>query len=235
MIINSLKNEHIKKIIKLKQKKYRYQDKMYLVEGYHLVQEAKKNNCLEEVLVTEPKGYENELLVSYEIIAKISSTVNPQDIIGVCKMVHKNCDSDRVLMLDEVKDPGNVGTLLRSAVAFGYKKVFLSRNSCDIYNEKVLRSGQGANFYLDISYCDLENTIDDLTEQGFKVYATSLKGEYLSKQIAKKHAIILGNEAHGVRLAILDKCETLKIEINEIESLNVAVAGSIIMFYNSQL
>lgn len=188
--ISSLSNPLIKEYLKLHEAKERNSKKKYLIEGYHLVSEAIKNKVLLEVLISNPKDEINNLpnyLVSDEIIKKLSKTLTPQGIIGICKMKDEEPDlSSNYLILDEIQDPGNLGTLLRSALGFGIKNVLLA-NTVDVYNDKVLRSAQGAHFYLNVQTCNLEVALQKLQNNSYYLYGTAVdKGSELTTILPKK-------------------------------------------------
>ena len=149
MIITSLDNDNVKKWKKLCKKKYRDEYGIYLVEGEHLVEEAYKSGVLDKVLVLdgEDYSYDNIIYVSYEVMKSISSLDTPNKIMGICKKKENNeLIGKRFLLLDGVQDPGNLGTIVRSAVAFGIDTIILSNETVDLYNPKVLRSTQGMIF-----------------------------------------------------------------------------------------
>lgn len=236
--IQSLNNELIKKVCKLKDKKERYKRQEFIVEGYHLVEEAYKKQFLKTIFTTDNSVKINveSYFVTKDIIKKLSSTMTPQGIIGVCKMKESaDIIGNHYLLLDNVSDPGNLGTLIRSSIGFGIDTIILSNDSVDIYNEKVMRSTQGAIFNANILYSDLPSVIKRLKEQQVTIIGTSLQSSVDLKEISNlsKYAIVLGNEAKGVRKDILDLTDVnVKIRISEqLESLNVAVAGSIVMYY----
>lgn len=241
--ITSLSNPLIKSYYKLREKKNRDIDKLFLVEGYHLVSEAKKSNLLETVLITNEVDYIDgvtNILVSREIIEKLSFVKSPQMIIGVCNYFQEYDLTDtKYIILDNVQDPGNIGTLVRSALGFGINSIIFSEKSVDIYNDKFLRSTQGAIFNVKIFKGNIKNYINILKQKGIKIIGTSLNNSYdlKSLQIQDNYAIILGNEANGVSKEILDITDiNVKINISKkLESLNVAVAGSIIMYYLSDI
>lgn len=236
--ITSLANSRIKDIARLKEAKYRKVEKMFLVEGYHLVQEAYKSKVLKTVLITDEKdeinGVEN-ILVNEAIIKKLSSTVNPQNIIGICNAKEGMLKGTRYLILDNINDPGNMGTLIRSALGFNIDTIIVSKDCVDIYNEKVLRSTQGAIFKIEIVEMDLKEAIEKLKCNGIIVIGTTLENSKSLKDLynINKYAIILGNEANGVKKDILKLTDiNVRIDMNkELESLNVGVAGGIIMHY----
>lgn len=236
--IQSLNNELIKKVCKLKDKKERYKKQEFIVEGYHLVEEAYKKQLLKTIFTTDNSIQMNvdSYYVTKDIIKKLSSTMTPQGIVGVCKM-KENADitGNHYLLLDNVSDPGNLGTLIRSSLGFGIDTIILSNDSVDIYNEKVMRSTQGAIFNVNIVYADLPTVIKKLKEQKVTIVGTSLQSSVDLKEISNlsKYAIVLGNEANGIRKNILELTDVnVKIRISkQLESLNVAVAGSIVMYY----
>lgn len=237
--ITSLNNEYIKYLCKLKEKKARTVEKKFIIEGYHLVNEAYKANILKEILLTEDTNDYTDIAkikVTEAIIKKISTTVNPQNIIGICDITFKKeIKGTKILLLDNINDPGNLGTLIRSSLGFGIETIVLSNDCVDLFNEKVIRASQGAIFKMNIIIDDLKQVITKLKKQGIKVFGTSLNSSQFLQEIDKtsKYAILLGNEANGVKEELLQSTDqNIKIEINnELESLNVAVAGSILMYY----
>lgn len=237
--ITSLNNEYIKYLCKLKEKKARTVEKKFIIEGYHLVNEAYKANILKEILLTEDTNDYTDIAkikVTEAIIKKISTTVNPQNIIGICDITFKKeIKGTKILLLDNINDPGNLGTLIRSSLGFGIETIVLSNDCVDLFNEKVIRASQGAIFKMNIIIDDLKQVITKLKKQGIKVFGTSLNSSQFLQKIDKtsKYAILLGNEANGVKEELLQLTDqNIKIEINnELESLNVAVAGSILMYY----
>ncbi len=237
--ISSVNNEYIKSLHKLKEKKNRIQEKKFLIEGFHLVEEAYKANKLIQILTTQyVSKFESieQIIVSEPIIEKLSFTKNPQGIIGVCKMSSNNeIKGSKILLLDNVNDPGNLGTLIRSSLGFYIDTIVLSEDCVDLYNDKTIRATQGAMFNINIIVADLKNVIDVLQKQNIKVIGTSLQSSKNLKEIEKidKYAILLGNEANGVKAELLEKTNfNVRIEMNnKLESLNVSVAGSIIMYY----
>ena len=236
--INSINNEYIKRISKLKDKKYRDEERCFLIEGEHLIEEAIKNNApLKTVFITdiskEVKGIDN-ILVSEAIIQKLSSVKAPQKIIGVCGYLEKvKVVGERFLILDGIQDPGNLGTLIRTALGFGIDTIVASLDTVDIYNDKVIRSTQGAIFNINYIKGDLKEIIFGLKNKGVEIIGTSLQSSVYLEEVNgfNKYALILGNEGNGVREDILKLADiNVKIKICEkLESLNVAVAGAIVM------
>ena len=223
--ITSLKNEKIKTYSKLLQKKYRDQNNMFIVEGYHLVNEAKKTNLIIEILTSDKniKGTQ----VTPEIIKKISEAKTPQPVIAICKKPKLKKVGQRVLVLNKVQDPGNVGTLIRSAKAFGWDTVLVQ--GADIYSPKVIRSSQGAIFHINtiqIQDCEKmilgKNTVGAVLDPDAKSYK-----DYDGPK--NNLWLILGNEGKGIESKIIKKLKhKIYIPIS-FESLNVASAGAILL------
>lgn len=236
-VITSLDNKRIKNLAKLLNKKYRDETGMFLVEGEHLVIEAKNSGCLVEVIKCE--NYEidfdvNTTLVTYDVIKKLSNTLNPQKVIGVCKKLDNKDIGNKVLILEDIQDPGNLGTIIRSSVAFGVDTIVVSNNTVDMYNDKVLRSSEGMIFHIDIVKMDVSECIDKLHEEGYEIYGTKVDGgsDLRHITVGDKYAVIMGNEGAGVSNSTLDKCDKyIYIPMNsDCESLNVGVATSIILY-----
>lgn len=240
MVITSLDNEKVKKYKKLQKKKYRDEYNQYIVEGMHLVIEAYKKGVIEELILEEnvalpiPAPY---TYVTKEIIKKISMMESPSPIMALCrKRESDEIKGNRILIIDEVQDPGNLGTIIRSAVAFNIDTIVLSENTVDLYNPKVLRATQGMLFHVNIIMRNTCEIVAILQNMDIPVYGT--KVEYgvdvrtLSKKDKEKFALIVGNEGNGVRLEVGAMCDkNLYIEMNDsVESLNVAIATSILLY-----
>lgn len=237
-MITSVKNETIKELLKLKQKKHRDETNSFLIEGYHLVEEAYKNNIVSKIITCIKTEYNNvEIIeVSETVMEKLAFTKTPQPIMAVCSMkLHKDVDynQNRYLLLDRLQDPGNVGTILRTASALGYKNVLLSKDSVDLYNDKVIRATQGALFTLNISIVDLKEEISKLQKHHVKVYATALRNARVIDEYSREDrmAFIMGNEGNGVSEEIIDMSDgAMYIPIETMESLNVGIAAAIVMY-----
>jgi TrmH family RNA methyltransferase len=231
MKITSTNNQIIKDTVKLHQKKYRDKTGLFLVEGYHLFEEAKANGHIKQIFTTNESIHGQEVIyVTDQVLQKLAQAKNPQGVLCVCEKVVKEEVKERVLLLDQIQDPGNLGTLLRSAVAFGFETVVLDQ-TVDVYNDKVLRSTQGAIYKLNIIEQDIVDFID--THQDHYFIGTSMEGNELEQlHLLPKLGLILGNEGSGIRENILAKVDqNMTIKMRNTESLNVAVAGSIIMHY----
>lgn len=238
-MITSLENKEIKKYAKLKKKKYRDSDKMFLVEGEHLVREAEKENLLWKVIVIEGDAcdFEPKLVVTEEIMKKLSTLETPPNIIGVCKMIEEKQElGNKVLVLDDIQDPGNLGTIIRSAVAFSASSIILSNHSADLYHPKVVRATQGMLFHTNIVRRDLSSEILRLKEAGYLIYTTDVEGgeeiKNMKFQEKQKIVLVMGNEGNGVSDAIkLLADKKVYIKMNPlVESLNVGVATSILLY-----
>lgn len=253
--IQSTQNPLIKKLKKLKQKKYREQSGSYLLEGTHLVEEAVKADALiKQVFMTESlwqklaaetwlkKIEEDCVLVSAEVLKQLSSVPAPQGIIALVEMPTEMLPEEiptPALLLDCVQDPGNVGTMIRTADAAGFKSVILGTGTADIYNEKVLRSMQGSHFHLKIIQEELKLVIEKLKQQQVTVIGTELNPKakhYKDLPAYENVALLMGNEGQGVQkelLALTDLNTYIPLR-GQAESLNVAVAAGILMFHLSK-
>ena len=191
-----------------------------------------------KVILTEDKELETNkeiLYVTHEIMKKLSNLDTPPEMIGVCKINDNNkVKGNIILALDDIQDPGNLGTIIRSAVAFNIKTILLSENTVDLYNPKVLRSTQGLLFYTNVIRCDLEKELKKLKEEQYSIYVTNVEeGKEINKMnVAEKLVLVMGNEGNGVSSNIKSlKDENIYIKTNNlVESLNVGVATSILLY-----
>lgn len=244
-LIQSAKNEKVKHWKKLLTRKERDKTGLFLVEGEHLVFEAKTAGVIEEIIVTEqyypklPKAkFDNDevYVIANNIERLISDTETPQGIFAICKQeAAKDIEGTRFLLIDAVQDPGNVGTMIRTADAAGFDAVVLGVGSVDPYNPKVLRSAQGSHFHLPIIRGNLNEWIERLKGMDIPVYGTALQNAVpmYEVEIGPSFALIVGNEGQGVDEQLLEKTnQNLYIPIfGKSESLNVAVAAGILMYY----
>lgn len=235
-MIESINNDGIKEIRKLNDKKYRDESNLFLVEGDHLVKEAYKAGYLKKLILTEDiYDFDVEKILVTDKVIKSISELNNTKVIGVCSKLSTNLDlSKNVVILDGVQDPGNLGTIIRSCVAFNINNLVLSNETVDLYNSKVIRSTQGMIFNINIIRDDLKNTIKLLKENNYVIYGTNVVNGIDVKDVEKdkKYAIILGNEGNGISNeinALVDKNIYIKMN-DKCESLNVAVSGSIILY-----
>ena len=238
MVYTSIENAKIKDIKKLNQKKYRDKTGLFLVEGEHLVLEAYKAGCLKELLLEENSIFPIDTEISYvsnNILTYISELETPPSMIGVCKK--KSFDNNygsKILALDAIQDPGNLGTIIRSAVAFNIDTIILGKGTVDVYNSKVVRASQGMLFHINIVEDTLENIIPELKKNGCNIIGTKVTHGNSLKNIDKlsKFVIIMGNEGNGMSDSVSELCDSfIYIDMNEAcESLNVGVATSIILY-----
>ncbi|MDD4036092.1 MAG: RNA methyltransferase [Bacilli bacterium] len=242
MLITSISNDKVKSWNKLKQKKYRDENREFLIEGLHLVLEAYKTGNIKELILEQDELVPLDVPTTYvtkEIINKISLLKSPSNVMAVCKMPDYNSElGAKILMLDGIQDPGNLGTIIRSAVAFGIDTIVLGENTVDCYNEKVIRGSQGMIFYINIINKNIKELIPNLKDNNIKVFGTKVThGKNLKEtNITDNFAIIMGNEGSGVSEEILDLCdEYIYINMSQVcESLNVGVATSIILYQFSK-
>jgi len=237
--ITSLQNDKIKAYFSLKTKSVRENMHLFLLDDKDLINRAYKKNLIETILFKGPTPkYKNvELIeVTDSIIKKLSSVQTPSDMIGVCKMVeNRECDNF-VVALDDVQDPGNGGTIARSALAFNFNEMLLSKNSFDKYNEKFVRATKGSFFDISIKKVDLLDELIKRKQNGYQIVIADLKKESITLSNFRcndKMVLVLGNEGNGISNEIR-KIADVSVYIpisNKIESLNVGVAGSIIMQY----
>ncbi len=237
MKIESLNNIKVKEWIKLQEKKYRDINKEFLIEGDHLLNEALKVNRVKEIISTD-EAFKKEgipfYLVTSGIIKKISKQVSGTNVIAVVKKSTNDKIEGNVCLLDNIQDPGNLGTIIRSALAFNIKTIILSNETVDLYNDKVIRASEGMLFKLNFRRDKLEDVIKELKENNYNIYGTNVKNGNKLKDISfkEKSAIIIGNEGKGMRKELEDKCDFLiNIPISDnCESLNASVAASIIFY-----
>lgn len=235
MKIESVNNSKVKAWAKLKEKKEREEQGKFLIEGDHLMNEAMRKGKILEVISTD-ETFEIPgipfYLVTDSIMKKLSRQVNGTNVIAVCQKLEEKEIAGNVCLLDQIQDPGNLGTIIRSAVAFNIDTIILSKDSVDLYNDKVIRSSEGMLFDINIIRTDLKDEIDKLKTNSYKIYGTDvLKGTNLKKiKFSEKTAIIIGNEGKGMKEELKSMCdELIHIEIN-CESLNASVAASICFY-----
>jgi TrmH family RNA methyltransferase len=244
--ISSVNNQYVKDLLSLKDKNTRNELKLFLVEGYHLVEEALKHHLLDSVLSTDKEvlnniDIANKYLVSDAVIKKLSTTKTPQNIIGVVKNnINTSFDTLlskrdlKLIILDNVNDPGNLGTIIRTAAALGIDAVISSVETVDYYNDKVLRATQGAIFKIPLFKMNLKEVLLLLKDNNITVYGTHLESSISVKEVDKKDklAVVVGNEAQGVSKEVLDLCDKNIIlpMNNDVESLNVSIAAALLMW-----
>ena len=237
MVITSLDNKKIKDVVKLQNKKYRDLTNTFVVETTHLVEEVEKAGIVKELFLVEDEFVDRDdtYFITKDIMKKISSMESPSNVLAVCeKSNSKEIIGSKILLLDEIQDPGNLGTIIRSSVAFGVTTIILSNDTVDLYNPKVIRASEGMFCHINIITMDLEEAIKEIKERGIKVYGTNVVNGKEVSTISDKssYALVMGNEGNGVKKHIQELCdENLYIPMNEsCESLNVGVACSILLY-----
>lgn len=253
-VIESKENSKIKLISSLKSKKYRDKHSLMIIEGFRAVNQLIDSSIELEMLVfsenslNEIKSYEEvyeknqdlAIIVKDNIFNQLSDTVNTQGILAVTKIpeyskgMFNESSKARILLFDRIQDPGNAGTLIRTSDAAGFDAIFVTKGTVDLYSPKVSRSAMGANLYIPIIEVE-EDDLIDFKKNKFQILATALDESaitYDKVDYEEKCIIVLGNEANGVSKTILELAnERIYIPIyGKAESLNVSIAGAIVMY-----
>lgn len=251
IFIESKDNNLFKETKKLKERKNRNKNNKYIIEGFRLVEEAFKANLTIEYLIVTKEDNEKMdtyigkylnsntkiYLMSDGLFKELISTEQPQGILAVANMKDNilKDDGSFYLLCDKVQDPGNLGTIIRTAHAAGIDGIILTKGTVDIYNDKTVRATMGSLFYLPVVYDDDNlSLIKDLKEKDFKIVVTSLETDkdFYEEDLKGKVVLTVGNEGNGVSDEVYELADT-KVKIpmpGNAESLNVAVASSIIMY-----
>ncbi len=231
MKITSLQNEHVKYWVSLKDKKFRDKERRFLIEGDHLIIEAKKQNLVLETISVEDKNA--DYLVSPEIMKKISSQASICKNAAVVRFIPEEALSGNILVLDGIQDPGNLGTIIRSGIAFDFTNIILGDTCVDLYNPKVIRATEGMIFHINVLRRNLIEYIPKLKDMNYKIVGTDVNaGEDIKSLDKKAIALVLGSEGSGLSKEVKDLCDKFVfINMNKnCESLNVGVAASILMY-----
>lgn len=248
-IIESKDNSMIKLLRKLKEKKYRVKEKKFLIEGFRFVEEALKSKSEIESIFALEKSLDkfknlctryninnNCYVVSEGAFKSISDTKNPQGIIAIVKNKKITLSENKgfYILADKVQDPGNMGTIIRTAHAAGALGVIITKGTVDVYNEKTLRATMGSIFYVPIIEDYSLKVLEELREKGFKLLVSSLdtKNNFYDVDLTGNLIVSVGNEGNGISDDILSLGD-FKVKIpmpGNAESLNVAVACSIMTF-----
>ena len=244
-IITSKANSVVKNAKKLHQKKYR--KSAYLIEGWHLFEEAVQAGVrIEKIFALE--SYQDQLAafpqtvwVSEDILRDLADTQTPQGIVAVIQKEEvglPDFSQGKFLFLEDVQDPGNVGTMIRTADAAGFTGVIVSDKSADIYSLKTLRSMQGSHFHLPIYRLPLASFVEEAKKSNLPILATTLSRDskdYRELSLLENFVLVMGNEGQGISSVMAESADQL-VHIGmkgRAESLNVAVAAGILMFYFS--
>lgn len=242
-LITSVKNEKVKNWRKLHNRKERTKAGTFLIEGFHLIEEAIKSNwdvleiiLQEDVSLPAWKCDAPTVEVAENVFQHISQTKTPQGIAAVVRMKNSHeINGDLYLLLDRIQDPGNLGTIIRTADAAGFDAVMLGEGTVDLYNDKVIRATQGSLFHIPIIQESLPTEINKLKQEGFRIWASALTNskDFHTLKPTSKVALILGNEGAGIEGTILELAdEIVKIPIyGKAESLNVSIAAGILMYH----
>ncbi|MCI1284088.1 TrmH family RNA methyltransferase [Lacticaseibacillus songhuajiangensis] len=246
--ITSPKNDHIKLAKKLTVKKYQKDYDRYLLEGPHQVHDALAAGAQPDRLYVtskyaqdrEFKEYYNRMTeITADVEQHLSSTQSPQGVFGVFPLPHNQLPKQlhgSFLLLDGIQDPGNVGTMVRTADAAGVQNVVLGKQTADAFSPKVLRAMQGSQFHVNIVSADLTKLVPQLQRSGVPVYGTELNDQakpYASIAKTDNFALIMGNEGNGMRPELLARTD-VNIYIpmrGNAESLNVGVAAGVVLFH----
>lgn len=234
MELSSTNNEKVKFWQKLNQKKHRDQERLFLVEDEHLVNEALKKGIVKEIITLNKEEIYNvdTYYVNEKIMKNISSQVTSAKVIAVCHHLEERDAIGNILVLDRLQDPGNLGTIIRSAVAFNFDSIILSNDSVDLYNPKVIRASEGMLFHINIIRTDIKDFLNNLDNGYTKITTDVNNGKNIKEIKFNKCAVVIGNEGNGVSEDIKNICDE-KVYINmnnNCESLNASVSASIIMY-----
>ena len=231
-VITSRNNERVKFACSLKESSNRKKYQMFLAETFKSLEMALKNDAVVEVFALQYLDIPENIpqnIVNEDVLKKISNNVNPEGVVFIAKMKEiKVNDPKKILFLDEINDPGNMGTLLRTALAFDYDLVVTSENCVSIYNEKVVNASKGAIFQIPVVKDKLKSF-----KGTHQILVTNLSKNAMPLdeiKVPEKFVLVLGNESHGVSKDIRQLADQeIIIPIKNIDSLNVAVAGGILM------
>ena len=244
-IITSKANSVVKNAKKLHQKKYRKSS--YLIEGWHLFEEAVQAGAkIEKIFALSEYGekladYPQTIFVAEEILLDLADSQTPQGIVAIVQKEEEQLPdftSGKYLFLEDVQDPGNVGTMIRTADAAGFSGVIVSSKSADIYSLKTLRSMQGSHFHVPIYRMAVETFIEEAKKGNLPILATTLSQnskDYRELAQLEDFALVMGNEGQGISQFMTNQADQL-VHITmkgQAESLNVAIAAGILMFYLS--
>ncbi|MDR2818013.1 MAG: RNA methyltransferase [Endomicrobium sp.] len=244
MLIKSSQNQTFKNLLKLQDKKFRRQNDVFLVEGKKQVFEISKDWDIRQIIVSQKyetiNTFEESIILSERLFSKLSSTKSPQGIIAVVEKKHYKIEelinqTGIFIVLENIQDPGNLGTIIRSADAFGAKAIFVSKESADIYSDKTVRAAMGSLFHLPVlDNVDIKELIILMKRKKITIFAASLNSKkYLNElHCSPKAAFIIGNESNGIKIET-EKLANVSFKIpmyGKTESLNAAVAASIIMY-----
>lgn len=238
--LTSVQDAHVKKLRLLKDQDGPFAATHFLVEGQHLVDHAFRTGVLESVYITgEMPKYPPAIKIfqcEVHVLDAITHQKNPQGIVGLCRKIKKDFPlGNTILYLDQINDPGNVGTMLRTSLGLGIQTVIFSPKTANRYHPKVIASSQGALFHLNLWEDQTDATLlKQYQQQGYHVVATNLSSKAIpldQYRFKEKNILVVGNESHGVRPEITALANgQVTIPMKQIDSLNVAIAFAIIAY-----
>lgn len=244
-LITSVHNPRIQELLTIQARQTKADSVQFLVEGNHLVELAQAAGCLVAVYSLTPYPFQNTTRISENVLKKLSNNLSAIGPIGLCNKpeAQNNLDiTTNYIYLDGIQDPGNLGTIVRSALAFGYNHIVLSPECASVYNPKTLRSMQGANFGVQTQVMEQKEFINRVAERPIYLSLVDPQAEKLTNitRISPGHILVFGSEGQGISPAFIDlgsRAQRLFIDIQGIESLNVSVAAGIIMhhFYHASV
>jgi len=238
MIIKSLTNPLVKHIIKLKEDgKYRKEYQEVIVPGKKMIQEISKIYIPKTIIITHKAllsdiNASTILMTTDDVMKKISGLKEPEGILAIFPMPEEPLTiekKERLLILDGLNDPGNVGTLIRTAYSLNFDGVIFTPNTVDPFNEKAMRAAKGASFFIPLFHKTPKEIQEITKKENLNVYLADIKGKNISSiKFKRPMALILGSESHGSNLSLGEKV-TIPMHHNA-DSLNVAITGGIFMY-----
>ena len=237
-MITSRTNQTVKLVNRLKKKKNRDKEGLFIIEGKKFADDAVRRNLAQKLIVTEKyaDAYPDALVVSDEIFSYISETKTPQGVIALARMKEHSLDEIRkganVLYLDDIQDPGNAGTLARTAACAGFEAIIVSDTTTDLFSPKAMRASAGNVLAIPVIKDTENNALETLRKDGYEIIASCVDGSEDAMLSPEYNVLIVGNEGRGISDETLEKA-TVRVRIpmkKEVESLNAAVSGSILMY-----
>jgi TrmH family RNA methyltransferase len=237
MKIESLQHPLVKRLVKLRgEKRARQEEKQVVVAGVKLIADLAKHYPIAQLLIEEGSHFPDlpgeKIVVTAEILKKITGLAAPEPLAAVVPLPEqKNLSGKkRVIALDGVADPGNMGTLIRTAWALGCDGMYVVDGSTDPFNDKALRAAQGATFQLPLQFGGVEELVSLIATNRMHAFVADLHGESIGFA-EHPYVLILGSETHGIRPELKQKFKAVTIPMkNGVDSLNVAVAGAILIY-----
>ncbi|WP_407636201.1 TrmH family RNA methyltransferase [Salibacterium aidingense] len=249
--IDSVKNPKVKNVKRLAKRKFRERERQFVIEGWHLLKEAASHDVeIQDVFIEENRDVPRDMevsglpvsMVTEQVMKEMSQMETPQGIVAICRLPENEEQNvqpkDHFLLVDRVQDPGNLGTMIRTADAAGVTAVILGEGTVDPYNDKVIRATQGSLFHLPVIKGKLEDWMEICSTHKIPVFGTSAGVGTTHSAIAAQNgfALLVGNEGAGVQEALLGKTDqNIYVPIyGNAESLNVSVATGILLYHLKQ-